>query len=112
MEEKDMEVVEIEMPTDDICDKDISDYTPLVMPMILEEDEMDEIRKTKEYKEGLAEAAFYMGLFESLTSVGMDIIVVHQMCANTCVARSNQQMAKINAKSAKYMSQAKENSDI
>jgi len=112
MDEKDMEVVEIEMPTDDICDKDISDYTPLVMPMILEDEEMDELRKTKEYKEGQAEASYYVGLFETLVAMGMDIIVVHQMCANTCVARSNQQMAKINAKSAKYMSQAKENSDI
>ena len=112
MDEKDMEVVEVEMPTDDICDKDMGDYTPLVMPMILEDEEMDSIRQTKEYKEGLSESAYYIGLFEGLVSAGMDVIVVHQLLANQCVARSNQIMGKISAKSAKYMSHAKENLDI
>lgn len=112
MEEKDTEVVDVEMPTDELCNKEITDYTPLVMPMILEDEDMDELRQTKEYKEGKAEAAYYVGLFETLVSMGMDILTVHQMCANQCVARSNQKMGKINAKSAKYMSHAKENNDI
>lgn len=112
MEEKDVEVSEVGMPTDKLCEKEISDYTPLVMPMILKDEDMDELRQTKEYKEGKAEAAYYVGLFETLVSMGMDILTVHQMCANQCVARSNQKMGKINAKSAKYVGYIKEGTDI
>lgn len=112
MEEKDMEIVEVEMPTDDICDKEISDYTPLVMPMIFEDGEMDTIRQTKEYKDGLAEASFYVGMFETLVSAGIDVLTCHQLLANQCVAKSNQIMGKIQAKSAKHMSHAKEANDI